>query len=154
MAEAWRIVKARLAAEAFTGEGARRFGGRWNARGLALVYASEHLATAVLEMLVHMRPVIPREKLLLFRVRMSDALIERLPAKSLPAGWRLYPPSAITTGIGDRWAREARTAVLAVPSAIVPEETNFLLNPEHRDFRKIRVSAPEPFFFDERLSGI
>ena len=153
MAQAWRIVKASRVADAFSGEGARLFGGRWNSRGTAVVYASEHLATAALELIVHLRPLVPRLPLVAISVEIPDALIERVPNEQLPAEWRLSPAGPATWKLGDAWVRESRSAVLALPSVIVPEEINFLLNPAHPDIHRVVVGKANPFAFDPRLLG-
>ena len=151
MATAWRIVRARRAATAFTGEGARLFGGRWSSPGVRVVYVSEHQSTAALETLVHALPAAIEQKYTAFQLGWTDELTEQLPARKLPADWRASPASSATMQIGDAWAREQRSAVLAVPSAITPADTNFLLNPEHPDFGRIRIGPPIDFDFDPRL---
>jgi len=151
MPSAWRIDRPRR--NAFSGEGARRFGGRWNSPGIAVVYLSEHQSLAALEIFVHVQPLIPRDKYLAYFVEWDEALMEKLSSKKLPPDWRASPPGAATMRIGDQWVREARSVVLAVPSAIVPAERNFLLNPAHPDFRKVRQHKPVEFAFDARLVG-
>ena len=151
MASAWRIVRARRAATAFTGEGAWLYGGRWSSPGVRVVYVSEHQSTAALEILVHSLPAGTGEKYKAFQLEWPDSLTEQFAARDLPARWRASPPTPATMRIGDRWAREQRSAVLALPSAITPADTNFLLNPEHPAFPKIRIAAPVDFEFDPRL---
>lgn len=151
MGSAWRIVVQSEASRAFSGEGARRYGGRWNSRNVRVIYASEHQSTAALEVFVHNKPFDPDEKYKAFRLEWPDRLTERFPAKNLPANWRVFPPPVEIKEIGDRWVRERRSAVLAVPSVISPAETNFLLNPEHPDFKHIRIASPIDFEFDSRL---
>jgi RES domain-containing protein len=151
MGSAWRIVLESEAAAAFSGEGAWRYGGRWNSRNVRVVYASEHQSTAALEVFVHNKPFLPDEKFKAFRVEWPDSLTEIFPAKNLPANWRVHPPPMETKEIGDRWVKEQRSAVLALPSAISPADTNFLFNPEHRDFKRIRIASPIDFGFDPRL---
>ena len=73
--------------------------------------------------------------------------------KKCPANWRISPPPAETMEIGDRWVEEQRSAILAVPSAIGPDDRNFLLNPEHSDFKRIRIAPPIEYEFDPRLLG-
>jgi RES domain-containing protein len=150
MPSAWRIVKASHADRAFTGEGAQRTGGRWNSAGVALVYASEHKSLAVLEMLVHL-DLQDAAHYLTFPLEFDEALIERWPPGRLTPGWREEMPARASRPLGDAWVREGRSAVLAVPSAIIPEELNYLLNPAHADFRKIAIGKPVPFTFDPRL---
>ena len=81
----------------------------------------------------------------------ASIAIDRLEADRLPAGWRRDPPPEELATLGTEWLRLERTAVLAVPSAVVPLEVNYLLNPAHRDFRRIRVATPQPFAFDPRF---
>ena len=151
MPAGWRIDRPRRAA--FSGEGARRFGGRWNSPGVAVVYLSEYQSLAALEIFVHLRPLLPRDKFLAYRVEWDDALMEQLPAKSLPVDWRASPAGPATMSLGDEWVRAAHTAVLAVPSTIVPAERNFLLNPAHPDFPQLRIEKPIDFVFDPRIIG-
>ena len=149
MPSGWRIDRPRR--NAFSGEGARRFGGRWNSPGVAVVYLSEHQSLAALEIFVHIQPLAPREKFLAYLVEWDASLMEE--PKKLPADWRASPPGPATMQIGDEWVREGRSVVLAVPSAIVPAERNFLLNPAHPKFRQLRLHKPVEFAFDPRLVG-
>jgi RES domain-containing protein len=151
MASAWRIVRASRAQTAFTGEGARRYGGRWNSSGVRVVYVSEHQSTAALEVFANRVPFILDEKYKAFYLEWPDRLTEIFPVPKLPADWKRSPPPAEAMEIGDRWVREQRSAVLALPSAISPADTNFLLNPEHQDFKQIRIAAPIDYEFDPRL---
>lgn len=84
---------------------------------------------------------------------MAGLITEIIPPKRLPANWRLSPSPEETIEIGDRWARERRSAVLVVPSAISPDDKNYLLNPEHPDFKRIRIAPPIDYEFDPRLLG-
>jgi RES domain-containing protein len=153
MPSAWRIVRAGRAGTAFSGEGARHSGGRWSSPGVRVVYLSEHQSTAAMEIFVHTVPFPIAEIYKAFRVEWADSLTEIFPLKQLPANWRdsIPPPEAIE--IGDRWVREQRSAVLAVPSALSPDDRNFLLNPEHPNFKRIRIAAPIDYEFDPRLLG-
>ncbi len=145
----WRIDKP--GRKAFSGEGARRYGGRWNSPGVSVVYLSAHLSLAALEIIVHQRPLTPRGKYLAWQVRWDDAQMERLAMKSLPSNWRESPPGPASMALGDEWAKAQRALVLAVPSAIVPEEENYLLNPAHPDFAQLAMPKPADFVFDPRL---
>ena len=151
MRSAWRIVLESEAATAFSGEGAWRYGGRWNSRNVRVIYASEHQSTAALEVFVHNKPFNPNERYKAFRLEWPDSLTEGFPAEKLPANWRVLPAPVETKEIGDRWVQERRSAVLALPSVISPADTNFLLNPEHRDFKRIRIGPPADYEFDPRL---
>lgn len=146
-----RLVKTRFAADPFDGEGARLFGGRWNHPGVRCAYASETAALAILEILVHLHRPGLLEHYSICRATFDDTLVTRLPARDLPNDWRTFPAPRSTRGFGDRWIVQALGAVLRVPSTIVPSESNYLLNPAHPDFSKIRVLPAEPFGVDPRL---
>jgi len=150
MIAVWRIVKEKYAASAFSGEGASRTGGRWNSHGVWVVYASSSRALAALENLVHLNPpVIFRYVAIMAEI--PEDLIETWPANRLPPRWQEQPAPPATRHLGDDWVLQARSAVLALPSAIIPGESNYLLNPAHPDFRKIQLGQPEAFSFDPRL---
>jgi RES domain-containing protein len=153
MGSAWRIVLQSAAAAAFSGEGALRYGGRWNSRNVRVIYASEHQSTAALEVFVHNKPFNPDETYKAFHLEWPDSLTERFPAEKLPVNWRAFPSPMETKEIGDRWIHEKRSPVLAIPSAMSPADTNFLINPEHRDFKRIRIAPPIDYEFDSRLLG-
>ena len=150
MARGWRIVPENRANDAFVGEGARLYGGRWNSPGVAIVYGSQSKSLAALEQLVHFNPITPN-RFKVFQFQFPDSLIETISTRNLPKDWRQEPPPPSTQQFGDAWVRESRSAILAVPSIIIPEELNYLLNPAHRDFKKISIGKPADFFFDPRL---
>jgi RES domain-containing protein len=147
----WRIVKEKHARSAFSGEGARIFEGRWNSAGVRMVYCSEHLSLAALEILVHTRPVMMGDKFCAFRITFDDALMAIVDLKKLPKSWNAQPPAAASKNLGDEWIKTARSAVLALPSVLVPLERTFLLNPKHGDFGKITINAVGSFVLDPRL---
>lgn len=148
MKRAWRIVKAKHAATAFDGEGARRYGGRWNSAGTSVVYTSGSMALAALESLVHLNPPVVFQ-FVAIPIDFDDALVQTPTA--LPVDWTEEPPPPATKRVGDLWVKEARSAVLELPSVIIPGEPNYLLNPAHPDFKRIVIGKPEPFSFDPRL---
>ena len=148
--EAWRLVKEKHIARAFSGEGAAKAGGRWNSRGVAMVYTSVARSLAALETLVHLNPPI-QFSYRIIRIEFDDKLVERLALGALPSDWKLEPPPLSTRHLGDEWVRSLRSAILAAPSAIIPDETNYLLNPAHPDFNTIFIDKPTPFRFDPRL---
>lgn len=153
MPSGFRIAKARHARNAFDGKGARRYGGRWNSPGTPLVYTSATRALAALELLVHLQASELLTGYVLVEATFDAALVERLGPVRLPRDWKAFPSPAVLQEIGDRWAAERRSAVLEVPSAVVPAESNFLLNPRHPDFTKISVGRSGRFAFDPRLGS-
>ena len=150
--KAWRITKQKHARTASSGEGARLYGGRWNSPGVPIVYVAESQSLAVLEMLVHLDAPALLEKYVFLEVDFDASLVTDLDRSSLAKNWQSDPvPHAIQT-IGDRWVFSGDSAVLRVPSVLVPAESNFLLNPRHADFVKIGISRPQAFRFDPRLA--
>lgn len=146
----WRV--ARRVHSALDGEGARRAGGRWNSPGLAVVYTSSALSLAILELLVHTDPdLVPRD-LYAFEIEVPASLVpDHLDVSILPSGWRDIPNHPACRAAGDAWLEQRSHALLGVPSAVVPEELNYLINPAHADAALIKVVRSRPFSFDERL---
>lgn len=146
----WRIASRRHAA--LDGEGARLYGSRWTPRGIRAVFASATLSLAALERFIHTDPDLEPEDLVAAGIDSGpDIHIESVDVDDLPANWREYPAPAALASIGEQWLRRARTAALSVPSAVIPRERNFILNPAHADFERLRVGTPEPFAFDPRM---
>ncbi|MFN2386217.1 MAG: RES family NAD+ phosphorylase [Thermoanaerobaculia bacterium] len=146
----WRICRKPHAA--FDGEGARLAGGRWNLKGSAVVYTSSSLSLAALEMLVHFDIGDAPDDLVSVWAELPAALqIKRLTPAELPRRWRDLPAPEELAIIGTDWVASGATAVLSVPSAIVEQEQNYLLNPYHEDFRRVSVGTAEAFRFDTRL---
>lgn len=149
---AYRLVKTCLAASALDGEGARRHGGRWNSPGRPMVYAASSISLAALEILVHLRePALLRRAYVHIALDVPDDLIQRLDLGRLPADWQRVEHPA-SKALGDGWLASAASLALAVPSAIIPQEWNLLLNPLHADWPKVAASAPAAFAFDPRLA--
>ena len=150
---AWRLVRPAYgdAASAFSGEGARRYGGRWNAPGRAVVYASLHLSLAALEALAHADRRSFDRDYVSFEVRVPNDLVLELRDEDLPPGWRARPVSHAARAIGDAWLAQRASVALSVPSVLVPQERNLLLAPDHPRFGEVRIGPPRPFRFDERL---
>lgn len=148
----WRI--ARVAHQALDGEGARLYGGRWNSEGVPVVYAAESLSLAVLEYLVHVDPALIPDDLIAMELALPDdpALGAVVDPGLFPAGdWRTYPAPEWQAELGDLWIEDATFLWLAVPSAIVPEEHNVLVNPRHSRVADVRIVGTRPFRFDRRL---
>ena len=150
MLTVWRLVSARFAKSAFSGEGARLYGGRWNRKGVALVYTAGTQSLAMLEMLVQDEPLRARYVTIEARIP-KGTTIDRIKIEDLPPDWRDIAAREKLQAIGSEWARKRSAAVLAVPSAVIPVETNYLLNPLHAEFRRIRIGAPQKFETDLRL---
>ena len=151
MRTGWRIVPAEKAATAFNGEGARLFGGRWNPEGIPMVYASEHQSLAALEVRVHIDKTSLRKRYKSISFHFDEKLMKVLPIGELPENWREEPPPRFLQSLGADWIKECRSVVLAVPSVIIPAERNYLLNPRHPNFRKIKIGPAVDFAFDQRL---
>ena len=148
----YRIVQEEWSATALDGEGARRWGGRWNLPGVAAVYLAESRALAALEILVHA----PREALRLdwrvIELKIPDSRIELMPASSLPENWRAQPSSRAAQAFGASWLRAGTNLALQLPSVVIPEEKSLLLNPFHPLMSELVPGKPLPFSFDSRLA--
>ncbi len=149
----WRLVRPAFtdAAAAFSGEGARRYGGRWNSVGRAVVYTSEHLSLAALETLAHADRKRFARELVAFEVRVPSDLIAVLEDADAPPGWRGRPTAPAARAVGDAWLAARAHPALSVPSVLVPQERNLLLDPAHPRFSEVRIGAPVAFRFDDRL---
>jgi RES domain-containing protein len=147
----FRIVQAHRAATAVTGEGARRYGGRWNPPGQPAVYLAESRALAALEVLVHApREAIPLEWRI-FDVEIPDQWIQTPNDVPLPGDWRAYPSSSAARAFGGEWLQRRAYPAIKLPSAIIPQEFALLLNPLHPDVGNLEIPEPAPFHFDPRL---
>jgi RES domain-containing protein len=149
--KAWRLSRFDSEERTFDGEGARLFPGRWNPAGVPVVYASEHLSLAVLEVLVHVRVHQVRIAFHAFEITIPDALVDVVPDEQLPRGWDGAAIARGTRDFGSTWWRERRSVALSVPSVIVRQERNVVLNPLHPDFAQLEIARPARFRFDERL---
>lgn len=148
----WRICNAKWAATAFDGMGAKLYGGRWNPLGVSVVYTSSSLALATLELLVHLGvKASPQAYVAIAADIPGSVAVEQVDRSNLPPDWRKDPPPPSLAAIGKEWASRANSAVLQVPSAVIDEEWNYLLNPQHPDFTQIAISAAKEFQFDSRL---
>ena len=153
MPRTWRITKAKYAGSAFDGEGARLYGGRWSSPGTRVVYVADSLALATLEVLVHLQHPPTLAEYVVFSVDFPDKSVKELADADLPANWRQSPSPPENQSIGDAWARRGRSLALRLPSVITIHEYNYLLNPEHPDFRRVKISKPVPWDVDPRVFG-
>ncbi len=151
----WRICRRPHAEDPLSGRGGLFVSGRWHTRGRRIVYTSGSLALAALEILVHADPSeLPAD---LFRVAIDipdDVTLERIDVSTLPATWRSFPAPAMLQQLGDGWLQRQAALVLRVPSAVIPEEHNYLLNPAHPEAPRVTVVSAEAFVYDPRLAGL
>ncbi|WP_373542930.1 RES family NAD+ phosphorylase [Chamaesiphon sp.] len=149
----WRICEATFAESAFSGEGASIVGGRWNSKGKRIVYTAEHLSLAILELFVHLNvPTVERDFFVAIKAEIPDNLyVEYMNIDRLPSDWYLSSSKSSLQALGDEWRDSTRTPILAVPSAIVPQEFNYLINPLHPQFDRLIIDLPQPFNFDARM---
>lgn len=151
---AWRITQKNHAETAFDGIGASFEGGRWNHKGVHVVYSSESISLAALEIIVHL----PEEVLLYSEyvripITIPKKSIVAIDPQRSPTGWDSIPPKAPTQDIGTQWAKSLKSLALKVPSTIVPEESNYIINPFHPDFKLAMIGQMEFFPFDKRLKS-
>jgi len=146
--EVYRLVKAERADAALSGEGARLYGGRWNPPGCPVVYASESRALAVLEVFVHLTLEARAMRFLLYEITLPRRA--RLKRHREDASHHPHPPASRQEA-GRAWLDDGTALALVVPSVVVPQEANYVLNVRHTQFVRLRVAGPEPFSFDERL---
>lgn len=153
---AWRIATETpvYGADDLTGTGARVTGGRWNRKGSPVIYASTSIALACLETLVHLNAGgLPLNRYLV-RLEIPDELWERrveLDHTTAPIGWDAEPAGMTSIDQGESWLAAAQAALLLVPSIVVPEERNILINPLHPDARAIRAVKLRKWLYDPRL---
>jgi len=146
----YRIAKCNYVAD-LSGTGARLYGGRWNSVGRSMVYLASNRSLAVLEVLVHLSPAIFPANFCLAEFDVPLANIITLMPDELPHNWQdILSPNQLKK-TGDEFLKQQKGLLLKVPSAIVPEEFNYLINPLHPDASKIKLIKQQPFSFDERL---
>lgn len=153
MIEAWRVVKRKYLKSAFDGEGARRFGGRWNSPGRPVIYTAESSALAILEVLVHVDLALLTHYVVI-PVRFEEKLATPVYLSNLPKGWRFHPGPSALRKIGDDFLKLGATLALRVPTVVAPTGWNYLLNPIHPDFSKVEIGDPVDFDMDGRLKAL
>ena len=149
---AYRISKRRFAGKIWSGAGAKQGGGRWNSKGVAVVYASESRALAAMEQLVHLLPPRILAGFVISNVGFDEKQLERVNVRALPTGWDRKTPPATLRKIGDDFVKRGESVALAVPSAVVRGEWNYLFNPAYDQFESLIKSRPVAFVYDKRLS--
>lgn len=148
---AYRITKREYASSIWSGIGAKITGGRWNSKGVAVIYAAESRALAAMEQLVHL--IKPRilSGYVIASITLEDSVVHRINVSSLPRGWSNPVAPSSLKRIGDRWIAEEKYPVLAVPSAVIRSEWNYLLNPIHPHFQAFPKTRAAAFKYDHRL---
>ena len=148
--QVWRLFPERFRSTAFSGVGGLYAARRWNHLGTPMVYAATSRALAALEFFVNLEPNEAPDDLLMVEAAVPDEFIETLDLKQLPRNWRSLDNQRCRD-IGSEWARSLRSLALKVPSVVVDEDWNVLLNPKHPEFAKVKIGSAKPFRFDERL---
>ena len=148
--QVWRLFPERFRTTPFTGVGGLYAASRWNHLGIQMVYTATSRALAALEFFVNLEPNEAPNDLLLAEASVPDELIERLDVNLLPADWRELD-NEFCRDSGSDWATSGRSPALEVPSAVLEDEWNVLLNPKQVEFGRIRIAAPKPFRYDERM---
>lgn len=147
----FRLSKSKFSGD-LSGRGAEKAGGRWNSKGVAVIYTSETRALCSTEVAVHTPLGNMPLDYVITSIEIPDSIrIKELSKKELPADWKMLPHSHSTQQIGDQFVSEKKHLVLKVPSAVVQGEFNYLINPRHKDFSYISIKGTEPFSFDKRL---
>ena len=135
-----------------SGKGAEKFGGRWNSKGVAIVYTSDSRALCTAEIAVHTPLGILPFDYEIATIHIPDnTIIPELELSELPKNWKSIPHAHSTQEIGDKFIDDDQFLLIKVPSAVVQGEFNYLINPSHADFKSISIQKTEPFNFDERL---
>ncbi len=147
---AYRIAKKEYATD-LSGTGARLYGGRWNSEGKAMIYMASTRALAVLEVLVHLPPLLIPSNYYITEIELPDDRFIITDTKKLPLNWQDIAASPATRAVGDAFLSKGINLVMGVPSVIVPAEMNYLVNPAHPDIRKVKILNSQPFRFDDRL---
>lgn len=149
----WRIAKTKFIRD-LSGTGAKLVGGRWNSRGVPVLYAALTQSLCALELFVHLDPEDAPERLSAIALTIPDALFAartRWPQATLPRTWRDHPAPVDLQAMGDAWVKSGATLVLEVPSAVIPDEGNFILNVMHPEMSQVSVGEPVAFTFDGRM---
>lgn len=134
-----------------SGKGAEIAGGRWNSKGKRIVYTSESRALCTAEIAVHMPLGITPKDYFVQSIKLPRCKIDEVQESMLPKDWRNFPHEITTKSIGDRFINDNKFLVLRVPSAVIQDEYNYLINPYHKLFSKVEICKVDPFRFDQRL---
>lgn len=148
----YRIAK-RQYIKNLSGVGAKKYGGRWNRKGSSVLYTSENVSLAALEMLVHVELQNLPKNLQILVLKISDEVsIRHIDIKDLPKNWRDYPAPGKLAEIGTAWLEKKESLILKVPSVVIAQERNVLINPNHPEFENVKIDKISDFEFDDRFS--
>jgi len=136
-------------AKKLDGKGAELYGGRWNTKGNPVIYGAAFRSLAVLEYRVN-NPH-PVKGLVMVTIQIPETGIQKINIKSLPKNWQMYSYQSPTTAIGDKFLKAKKNLSLMVPSAVVPQEHNILINPLHPDISTVKILNEQPFLIDQRM---
>jgi RES domain-containing protein len=151
---AWRIAQKKYVNNAFSGEGAKIFGGRWNPVGYPMVYAAQNLSLAILELIVHLDDDSDITRFVAIPVTIDKSQVHVLPQSQLPENWFDLPISEQSQVVGKKWLEQKQSLLLQVPSSVVPSESNFLINPLHPQFVQLKIGSPQSLCIDQRISKL
>lgn len=151
---AWRITLKKYGQESMKGQGAKLYGGRWNPVGYPAIYLAQHLSLVILEIVVHFDSPAIIKDFIAFPFSFDKTSIFSLSASSLPKNWTDLPIPSSTQQIGKKWLDADENMVMQVPSTVVPLESNFVVNPRHKDFKHIEIEDPVPLHIDPKVEKV
>lgn len=146
----FRLVKSKYSRD-LSGKGAEKTGARWNSKGIPMIYTSASRALCTAEIAVHTPLGYVPDDYRIITIEIPDSSVLEFNISDLPADWKTFPHPDSTQKIGNRFISEGNFLVMQVPSAVVQGDFNYLINPVHKDIRKVKILQIEPFNFDERL---
>ncbi|MBL4772452.1 MAG: RES family NAD+ phosphorylase [Alcanivoracaceae bacterium] len=147
----YRIAKYKYIHD-LSGEGARIYGGRWNNKGINMLYTASNRSLATVEYLVHLPIALVPEDIYIVEIIVPDeSKVKEWTIKDLPRDWSNYPAPFSLATIGDKWVNTNQTLLLKVPSSVVKGEYNILINPKHKLFNKVKINSFESYDYDNRL---
>ena len=150
--QVFRLIRKRYAAEPLSGRGAANYGARWNSTGVELVYTAANRSLAMAEVAVHLSiGMMPADYFMATIDVPDDISFEKIEAHNLPTGWSMFPYINATQKIGDQFVATSKHCVLQVPSVVTSGDNNYILNPNHPDFRRITIVNLSEFEFDKRF---
>ncbi|MFZ1985384.1 MAG: RES family NAD+ phosphorylase [Desulfatitalea sp.] len=145
------MTKEKYLSQALTGDGSKLYGARWNPPGTVATYTADSLSLAILELLVHLNNYRNIRSYVAVSIQFDESKVTKWPIKSLPKDWNSLPTSATAQQLGQKWLSSSQSVVLQVPSAVVPKQYNYVVNPLHPDFKSVTIGSPLKDPIDMRL---